>query len=244
MASAAAAASNTAAPADLPGSDLSLLARIGDQVRTRLDANPAAERMPAFGVDMYVVHGFLSAEECAALVEMVGADVQPSTVFRATADPDYRTSETCNLPRAAPLVHEVEQRMADLLGIALAHSETLQGQRYLPGQQFKAHGDYFTGGKDYSQMVAAEGGQRTWTAMVFLDEPAAGGATHFARAGVRVPPRTGTLLTWNNLDRDGHPNRFTRHEGTRVEKGAKHVLTKWFREREWRKQGASEAFGS
>lgn len=231
-------------PTPLEGSDARLLAAIGERVRAKLDANPRAERLEAQGLDIFLVHGFMIPEECAAMIGLIDADVKPSQIFRSTADPDYRTSLTCNLPRAEPLVLEVEQRMADLLGIPLEQSETLQGQRYTPGQQFKGHHDYFTGGKSYSQAVAREGGQRTWTAMVFLNEPEAGGATHFERAGVKVEPRTGTLLTWNNMGRDGRPNRMTRHEGSRVEAGAKHVLTKWFREREWRKLGAGEAHGS
>jgi prolyl 4-hydroxylase len=228
----------------LEGSDAQLLAQIGERVRAKLDADPRAERLEAQGLDVFVVHGFMTAEECEAMIGLIDADVKPSLVFRSTGDPEYRTSLTCNLPRAEPLVLEVEQRMADLLGIPLPQSETLQGQRYTPGQQFKAHHDYFTGGKSYSQAVAQEGGQRTWTAMLFLNEPGLGGATHFERAGVKVAPRVGTLLTWNNMGRDGLPNRFTRHEGSRVEAGAKHVLTKWFREREWRKLGAGEAHGS
>jgi prolyl 4-hydroxylase len=233
-----------ALPSPLDGSDARILAQIGERVRAKLDAVPAAERIDAANVDMYVVHGFMSPEECAAMVALVDADLKPSQVFRSGSDPEFRTSLTCNLPRSQELVLAVEQRMAGLLGIALEQSETLQGQRYTPGQQFKGHHDYFTGGKSYSAAVAQEGGQRTWTAMVFLNEPEVGGSTNFERAGVSVPPRTGTLLTWNNMGRDGLPNSFTRHEGSRVEGGTKHVLTKWFREREWRKLGAGDAHGS
>lgn len=231
-------------PNPLDGSNARLLVQIGERVRAKLDAEPSAERVSAQGIDMYVVHGFMSPEECAEMVALVDLDLKPSQIFRSTADPEFRTSLTCNLPRAQPLVLAVEQRMANLLGIPLEQSETLQGQRYTPGQQFKGHHDYFTGGKSYSASVAQEGGQRTWTAMVFLNEPEAGGSTNFERAGVSVPPRTGTLLTWNNMDRNGLPNRLTRHEGSRVQAGAKYILTKWFREREWRKLGAGEAHGS
>ncbi len=244
IARATAGAKAAGSPTSLEGSDQRLLAEIGERVRGKLDADPRAERLEAQGLDIFIVHGFMTPEECDALTGLIDADVKPSQIFRSTADPEYRTSLTCNLPRAEALVLEVEQRMADLLGVPLEQSETLQGQRYTPGQQFKAHHDYFTGGKSYSEAVAKEGGQRTWTAMVFLNEPEAGGSTRFERAGVEVPPRTGTLLTWNNMGRDGLPNRFTRHEGSRVEAGAKHVLTKWFREREWRRLGAGDAHGS
>jgi prolyl 4-hydroxylase len=232
------------APAGLPGSDPRLLAEIGSKVRARLDSEAAAERIAAAGIDMYVVRDFLSGSECARFVAMIDADVEPSQILRSSSDPDFRTSETCVLERSVPEVAEVEHRIADLLGLPIEGSETLQGQRYLPGQQFKAHNDYFVGGKSYSAAVAEEGGQRTWTAMVFLDEPKSGGSTNFVRAGVAISPRAGTLLAWNNLDTEGRPNPLTRHQGSLVEEGVKHVLTKWFRERPYRRSETTAKLGS
>lgn len=227
--------------ASLPGSDPALLAEIGATVSARLDADPRAHRVKANGLEMFAVPNFVSSEECATLVALIDADVKPSTSLRADGKPSRRTSETCHLHATEPLVAEIERRMIDLLGLPLSHSETVQGQRYAPGQQFKVHNDYFAAGQPYSETVASEGGQRTWTAMVYLDAPVAGGATQFPHAGVAIPPTPGVLLTWFNLDRDGMPNRFSHHEGMMVTGGIKHVLTKWFREREWHSSAASNA---
>lgn len=227
--------------ASLPGSDPALLAATGAAVSARLEADARAHRINANGLDIFAVPDFVSAEERAALIAMIGADVKPSTSLRADGKPSRRTSETCHLPATTPLVAEIERRMSELLGLPLSHSETVQGQRYSPGQQFKVHNDYFAAGQPYSQTVADEGGQRSWTAMVYLDAPAAGGATRFPHAGIAIPPTPGVLLTWNNLDRAGMPNRFSHHEGMMVTDGIKHVLTKWFREREWRSSAASNA---
>lgn len=227
--------------ASLPGSDPRLLARIGEEVCARLDAAPSAIKAPAVNLDMYMAANFLSPEECARLIEMIDADVRPSTSLSAAARPSHRTSETCLLPTSHPLVAEVETRIADLLGIAASHGEALQGQRYMPGQQFKIHNDYFAAGQPYSETIAREGGQRTWTAMVYLNAPATGGHTRFPKAGVEIAPRTGALLTWNNLDRQGMPNPYSHHEGAMVEAGAKYVLTKWFRERTWTTSAESDA---
>lgn len=227
--------------ASLPGSDPAALAAIGAAVAARLDADPRAHRIKASGLDIFAIPAFVSPAECAELIALIGADVKPSTSLRPDGKPSRRTSETCHLPATTPLVAEVERRVAELLGLPLSHSETVQGQRYTPGQQFKVHNDYFAAGQPYSQAVANEGGQRSWTAMVYLDAPAAGGATRFPHAGIAVPATPGVLLTWNNLDRTGMPNRFSHHEGMMVEAGIKHVLTKWFREREWHSSAASDA---
>jgi prolyl 4-hydroxylase len=226
---------------NLPGSDQQVLAHMGQTVCARLDRNPSAERIAALNLDMFRVRNFLSPEECAATIELVEADAKPSTVLNTRGNDSIRTSQTCRLPGTDPLIALIEQRMAELLGLPLSHSETVQGQRYAPGQQFKMHNDYFAGGQPYSATVASEGGQRTWTAMVFLNTPAAGGCTNFPRAGVKVAPEAGALLTWNNNDREGLSNPFSHHEGMVVEAGIKYILTKWFREREWHSSAASDA---
>lgn len=227
--------------ANLPGSDRDALARIGAAVRGRLDAAPGAAKLPATGLDIYAFANFLSAAECADLIALIDADVRPSTSLRPGNVKANRTSETCRLDPADMLVAAVEQRIAALLGVPLMQSETIQGQRYIAGQRFTMHNDYFAGGQRYSAVVASEGGQRSWTAMIYLDKPEGGGATVFPHAGVSVTPRPGALLTWDNMDRSGDPNGYAHHEGAPVTTGVKHVLTKWFRERPWHGSEASDA---
>jgi prolyl 4-hydroxylase len=129
------------------------------------------------------------------------------------------------------LVASVDRRIADLLGLDLGASEPLQGQRYAPGQEFKPHTDTFEpGGYDY-YVHTADSGQRTWTAMVYLNVPDDGGATRFKTIGKTIQPETGKLVTWNNLLPDGTPNPATLHQGMKVRRGVKYIITKWFRER-------------
>jgi prolyl 4-hydroxylase len=109
----------------------------------------------------------------------------------------------------------------------------MQGQRYLAGQQFKHHYDYFTLTEGYWQQERRRGGQRSWTAMVFLNEPEAGGATDFPALGVALQPEAGAVAVWNNMARDGQPNPNTLHAGMPVERGEKYVITQWFRLEPW-----------
>jgi prolyl 4-hydroxylase len=63
--------------------------------------------------------------------------------------------------------------------------------------------------------------------------PEEGGQTFFPKAAVRIVPRRGNLLAWNNLNAAGEPNDQSLHQGMPVLAGVKYVITKWYRERPW-----------
>src|SRR3546814_15680423 len=97
------------------------------------------------------------------------------------------------MSRWSPDVRPIDEAIADLLGITRENGETMQGQRYAPGQHFRAHHDYFHESEYYWQRMKNEGGQRTWTAMIYLNDVAEGGAPWFPTAGIRVAPKRGLL---------------------------------------------------
>ncbi|WP_337847334.1 2OG-Fe(II) oxygenase [Sphingomonas sp.] len=208
-------------------------ARAASAVTARIEANPAMRRAKIDGAQIYYHPDFLNDAECDRLIALIDANRRPSTLLAASQDPNFRTSESCDLDRWAPDVQPIDERMAALLGIAPENGETMQGQRYAPGQQFRAHYDWFNEEQDYWPAMKASGGQRTWTTMIYLNDVEEGGATWFPQVGVRVAPRRGLLLAWNNMKPDGAPNTGTLHEGTPVVKGVKYVITKWFRENAW-----------
>src|ERR1700755_1572078 len=96
--------------------------------------------------------------------------------------------------------------IVDLIWLDPAHGEPIQGQRYAVGQEFKGHTDYFEpSGLDFHKFCSIAG-HRTWTGILYLNEPEAGGATRFKAIDKLVQPETGKLLCWNNLRADGSPN--------------------------------------
>ncbi len=202
-------------------------------VRDRIACYPKAVRMPANGVELYIVRNFLSLDECAALIASIDANRVPSPVVADSPVPSYRTSETCYLYPGPEAVTAVETRLDALTGLEPRYGEALQGQRYAVGQEFKPHFDYFDTGQHYWQDQVAMGGQRTWSAMTFLNEPEAGGRTAYPTAGVTITPKAGNLVIWNNMDEYGLPNPGSLHQGMPVERGVKYILTKWYRERPW-----------
>ena len=209
-------------------------AALSASVGARLDASADLERLassPDRPVQLYLRDHFLSAEECRGLAERIDAGCYPSTLYDQEKYKGARTSRSCNLDARDPLVAEVDRRIADLLGIDRAFGEPLQGQRYKAGQQFKAHVDFFYVDQPYWPEYSSHGGQRTWTAMIYLLRPARGGGTGFSLLDLEIEPRPGRLLIWNNMAIDGSPNPWTLHSGEPVAKGAKYIVTKWYRER-------------
>lgn len=208
-------------------------AKIGATVAKKLGRNPMVSRLDAPHLDIFGRHGFMSPDECAGMRAMIDAGAQPSTLFSGSANADYRTSHSCHLNPWDPLVKAVSDRITALMGLDAAMGETLQGQRYTAGQEFKAHCDFFPVTASYWPDMRASGGQRCWTAMIYLNDVAEGGETHFPHCGFMVPPREGMILIWNNLDATGAPNDHSLHAARPVVSGSKYVVTKWFRERPW-----------
>jgi prolyl 4-hydroxylase len=192
---------------------------------------PSVQRVPSAALDLFIVRDFLDEASCAAIIARIDSSRRPSTIADDSGIAGFRTSETCDLDPGDPGVAELDRKICGLLGLPPELGEPIQGQRYEAGQEFRAHTDTFNpGGYDF-YVHTAEGGQRTWTAMIYLNAPDDGGATRFKAIGKTVKPEAGKLLAWNNLQADGQPNPATIHQGMKVRRGVKYIVTKWFRER-------------
>jgi prolyl 4-hydroxylase len=198
-----------------------------------LAAAGGVQKVPSPKLSLFIKRGFLSPEECTGIIALIDSKRRPSTIADSNGDDAFRTSETCDLDRAYPEVAALEAKITALTGIDPRYGEPIQGQRYAVGQEFKAHTDYFEPkGADYERYCSVSG-QRTWTVMIYLNEPEAGGATRFKAVDKMVQPETGKLLAWDNRRPDGSVNPSTIHHGMKVRAGTKYVVTKWYRERPW-----------
>ncbi|MCW2349776.1 prolyl 4-hydroxylase [Sphingobium sp. B12D2B] len=198
-----------------------------------LAGQPGIQRLPRRDLTLFVKKGFLDSDECAGLIDRIEANRRPSTIADDLGYEAFRTSETCDLEDSDPFVAAINAKLAAYSGIDPAQGEQLQGQRYAVGQEFKAHTDYFEpGGLDFER-YCGRSGNRTWTLMVYLNQPAAGGATRFTQVDKMIQPETGKLVAWNNRLPDGTMNPATIHHGMKVRSGVKYIITKWYRERIW-----------
>lgn len=213
--------------------DQAALARVGETVRARLAADPSVYQVPAEGAEIFAVGEFLSPAECTRIIGLIDEVAQPSRLF----DPDnplkYRTSFSGDFDQNDIFVRMIERRLCDMIGLHESWAETFQGQRYEEGQEFQAHFDWFDTRDAWWPDEARRGGQRSWTAMAYLNTVEDGGETSFVDLGFAFPPTPGVLLLWNNAAPDGLPNPRVRHAGSPVRKGRKYIITKWFRTRRW-----------
>ena len=204
-----------------------------EPIVARILSQDSVQKVPSPKLDLFIARGFIGPVLCDALIERIDAVRRPSTIADPNGDSAFRTSETGDLSADDPVVQAVEARLAAFTGLDPAHGEPLQGQRYAVGQEFKGHTDYFEPqGTDFDRYCAVAG-NRTWTVMVYLNTPEAGGATRFKAVDKIIQPEIGKLVAWNNRRPDGSLNPATLHQGMKVREGVKYVITKWYREKVW-----------
>ncbi len=198
---------------------------------------PAMESLSARPA-VHLVRALLNADECRLLMAMASPLLHPSlTVDPRTGQPvavELRTSHDApfDVLNEDLAVRLVQARMAAAAGLPLDHAEQLIVLRYQPGQEYRPHRDYLP--PDAISRDRPHAGNRMRTICVYLNTVEAGGATEFPNAGLRVEPRAGDAVVFDNLDAQGLPDADTLHAGLPVERGVKWLATLWFRQRPYR----------
>ena len=142
-----------------------------------------------------------------------------------------RTSWNCRISATHPAVRGAIQRAAYLSKVLPSHAEPAQVVRYLPGQKYDKHHDFFDRAAPSFAEKTRVGGQRLTTVLAYLREPDSGGRTSFPSLHVGFDPRKGDALLWWNLTKDGREDVMTLHAGEPVCAGEKWALNLWLRER-------------
>jgi prolyl 4-hydroxylase len=217
-----------------PASDADHLALSKTAITQRATRHPDIQKVPVARAQLYVWKNFLVPEVCDAVVDLIDSRLRDSTTADAFADPKVRTSRTSDIGMLGhDLIMQLDELMAEAVGIHWSYTDVTQGQRYDVDQEYKAHYDYFPPGSHEFQTFCQFLGQRTWTFMIYLNDVEDGGATRFRRIEKTILPEKGKAVIWNNLNSDGSVNPYTIHHGMKVRRGSKYVITKWFRERGW-----------
>jgi prolyl 4-hydroxylase len=198
-----------------------------------LKINKKARKFNFPFTQIYKYNHFLKDDVCDELIKTADKITRKSSVSNAegtTLLSDYRTSSTADMKCTEnKIVGWIDIEIARALGIKYSLGETLQIQKYCPGEYYKEHHDYFTWNTEEYKTYTEWMGQRTWTFMVYLNDVDKGGETYFKHLGLKIKPKKGTAILWNNLNPFGIPNKKTMHEALPTINGNKYVITKWWR---------------
>lgn len=166
-----------------------------------LHSNP-----PIFAVD-----GFLNEFECQFLIHSAQDAFGPAPVVGKGAGEvsPSRTSSTCYLARED--LPDLMRKVTLLTGKPLEHCELPQVGRYLPSQQYLQHYDAFDLSTEDGCRFAANGGQRTITVLIYLNDVPRGGATRFPALNLDVQPRRGMALVFFPATIDGVLDKMALH---------------------------------
>ena len=176
-------------------------------------------------LELKLVQDFMTAEECAQLIDGATGSFQKSMVsgdgsLGSEIASSGRTSESTAC--SGDLCARIIQRAANLVGLASTSFEPLQCVRYEAGQRFAPHYDVplDAGGPDYRA--------RAWTLLVYLNDGFEGGETLFPVFDLRVSPVRGGLLMFRNRHAlHGHVHGGALHAGLPVIRGMKYACNLW-----------------
>ena len=187
-----------------------------------------ATPIPTSKAQIYYIDNFLSPIDCKLLIGVIEQDAK-----RASTVSGVSKKRTSSLSTLRYLDHDfylsIDKKLTLAMNLHPYQAETIQGQKYKIGEFYKPHWDSFTQTlPNYEDFVVWQG-QRTWTNMVYLNDVDEGGETNFPDLKIKVKPKKGMLLGWNNLNKDGKRNILTRHEALPPKSGKKYIITKWWR---------------
>ncbi|KAL1424478.1 hypothetical protein MTO96_020116 [Rhipicephalus appendiculatus] len=188
----------------------------------------AVEELSLSEPRLWLVHDFLSPDECAAL-RREASELTPALVNKENGtdnQPDYRTAALTWLKKGGS-ARRVYERAAVLTGLTMESAELLQVVNYAPGGHYSVHMDPLD--------KEDELGERLASLLVYLSDVKQGGSTAFPQADLSIRPRRGSALFWFNLKQD--PAASARqidysatHGSCPVLRGSKWIATLWIHE--------------
>ncbi|SFX22004.1 prolyl 4-hydroxylase [Thermoactinomyces sp. DSM 45891] len=172
----------------------------------------------------------ITPEECKYIIEIAKQHIIPAQSYGHGPE---RTSDYTWINHHYDLIFSnVCTRAAVLVDKQLNHAEPLQVATYQPGGQFIFHHDTYNVHREHGKIQVDSGGQRMFTAILYLNDVQVGGETTFDYLDLKFTPREGNILFFENCIRGTNvPNERSMHAGQPVGEGEKWIATLWFREK-------------
>ncbi|MEO1562306.1 MAG: 2OG-Fe(II) oxygenase [Pseudomonadota bacterium] len=183
---------------------------------------------------VYVIDDFASQAFCDAAIDIGSDNQQLAKVLNEKGEStqnDRRTNTQAIIDTwAHPILAEYVTKVSKLVRLPVENTEETFILRYEGDQQFKPHKDAFPlEAKGRARL--AEGGQRLFTSICYLNSVDQGGETEFPELKLIIRPKTGRLLIFGNtLLGTNAPHPHSTHAGRPCKSGSKWAMTHWWRE--------------
>ena len=178
-----------------------------------------------------VLDNVLSDQECNELIEFSKDNLKRSKISSSGEGEvnDIRTSSSMFFQgNENDILEKLEKRISAIMCIPIEHAEGIQILKYTPGQEYKAHFDFF-----HSASKAAKN-NRISTLVIYLNDVEEGGETYFPKLNLSISPKKGSAVYFEYFYNNEDLNELTLHGGAPVIKGEKWVATQWMRKQKIR----------
>ncbi|MGE8078262.1 2OG-Fe(II) oxygenase [Peribacillus loiseleuriae] len=171
-----------------------------------------------------ILGNVLSDEECDELIRLSKDKMHRSKIGATHDVNEIRTSSSMFFQENEnDTITNIEKRIASIMNIPIEHGEGIQILKYTPGQEYKAHFDFFT------STNKATNNNRISTMVMYLNDLEHGGETFFPKLNFSVSPQKGMAVYFEYFYNDESVNELTLHGGAPVITGEKWVATQWMR---------------
>mgnify|MGYP001171391875 FL=1 len=173
----------------------------------------------------------LTDDECRRLIGAARPRLKESRLVNKVAS-EIRTSRGMFFEEEEnPFIGRIERRVAQLMNVPIEHAEGLQVLHYGPGQEYKAHHDFF------APDTPSARNNRISTLVIYLNDVEEGGETVFPLLDIAVKPKRGSAVYFEYFYNNPALNDLTLHSSVPVVRGEKWVATQWMRRQRVREYG-------
>ncbi|MEC1156019.1 2OG-Fe(II) oxygenase [Cytobacillus horneckiae] len=171
-----------------------------------------------------ILDNVLSDEECNELIKMSKDKMERSKIGVIREVNQIRTSDGMFFQENEnDTIIKIEKRISSIMNIPVEHGDGIQILKYTPGQEYKAHFDFF------SSTNRASINNRISTIVIYLNDVEHGGETFFPKLNFSVSPKKGMAVYFEYFYNDKELKEQTLHGGAPVIAGEKWVATQWMR---------------
>ena len=181
-------------------------------------------------------HEMLTPDDCQLIIDYAVKDLKALTVVGSDNKDKFRVGDGTWVynpimnSEGIDLNRKIQLMISEKTGIPEENQEKIHVVHYGVGGEYKQHHDFFHANvEDYEKHIS-RGGQRSYSALFYLNDGFEGGETRFVKKNIDVKPRVGKLLLWTNMKEDKTPDYDSLHAGMPVTSGEKWIAIVWVRE--------------